>query len=276
MGEPPKAELFSSQAEAYRAYRPTYPDALFRWLASLSPDRSLAWDCACGSGQATLGLIRHFDHVVATDISEAQLAGVSTRGRLAMRDTVPGTASHDARRPRATGSVSVRAEPAEHSSLASASVSLTLVAQALHWFDLDAFYREVHRVSRPGAAIVGMTYDLPRVSARVDGVIDDLYGFLDGYWPQGREHVENRYADIPFDFTRLPAPDILMSAAWTAESLLGFLRSWSAVANYERATGIDIVKRWTRPILDAWGGESHSRGVSWPLTILAGRVSGAV
>ena len=200
----------------------------------------------------------------------------SPASRLAMRDTVPGTASHDTRRPSATGSVSVRAEPAEHSSLASASVSLTLVAQALHWFDLDAFYREVHRVSRPGAAIVGMTYDLPRVSARVDGVIDDLYGFLDGYWPQGREHVENRYADIPFDFTRLPAPDILMSAAWTAESLLGFLRSWSAVANYERATGIDIVKRWTRPILDAWGGESHSRGVSWPLTILAGRVSGAV
>jgi SAM-dependent methyltransferase len=276
MDEPPKAELFSSQAEAYRAYRPTYPEALFDWLASLAPDRSLAWDCACGSGQATLALARYFDHVVATDVSAAQLAELQPSACLAMRDTVSDTGSHDTRRPSVTDSVSVRVEPAERSSLGTGSVSLTLVAQALHWFDLDAFYQEVRRVSRPGAAIVALTYDLPRVSTGVDGVIDDLYAFLDNHWPQGREHVETRYADIPFDFTRRPAPDISMNANWTAPNLLGFLRSWSAVASYKRSTGIDIVDGWVSLIVEAWADASDVRDVQWPLTILAGRVSEAV
>ena len=47
---------FSGHAGCYEAFRPTYPDALFEYLASLCPLRELAWDCATGNGQAAVPL----------------------------------------------------------------------------------------------------------------------------------------------------------------------------------------------------------------------------
>src|SRR4051812_9189040 len=65
---------FSALAGDYAVRRPHYPAALFDWLGEIAPSRALAWDCACGSGQATLGLARVFDRVVATDASAEQVA----------------------------------------------------------------------------------------------------------------------------------------------------------------------------------------------------------
>jgi hypothetical protein len=39
---------FSDNADRYEAFRPTYPDALFTYLASLVSSHDLAWDCATG------------------------------------------------------------------------------------------------------------------------------------------------------------------------------------------------------------------------------------
>ena len=53
--------------------RPTYPEALFAWLASLPASRKLAVDVGAGSGQATLALAQHFKRVIGTDSSASQL-----------------------------------------------------------------------------------------------------------------------------------------------------------------------------------------------------------
>jgi hypothetical protein len=47
---------FSPVAERYVRARPTYPDALFEWLANEAPALDVAWDCATGSGQAAQSL----------------------------------------------------------------------------------------------------------------------------------------------------------------------------------------------------------------------------
>ena len=47
---------FSGHAADYAKFRPNYPPKLFDHLASISPKRELAWDCATGSGQAAVGL----------------------------------------------------------------------------------------------------------------------------------------------------------------------------------------------------------------------------
>ncbi|MBS1246447.1 MAG: methylase involved in ubiquinone/menaquinone biosynthesis, partial [Proteobacteria bacterium] len=65
---------FSTQADAYARYRPTYPDALYAWLASRVPARALAWDCGTGSGQAAVALAAHFTQVIASDPSREQIA----------------------------------------------------------------------------------------------------------------------------------------------------------------------------------------------------------
>src|SRR6476661_1308057 len=78
----PFADHFSQIAASYAAYRPHYPDALFAWLASITPDRERAWDCATGSGQAAVALSRHFAHVIATDPSTAQIASAERVARV--------------------------------------------------------------------------------------------------------------------------------------------------------------------------------------------------
>ena len=76
---------FSGQAATYAAYRPTYPPQFFAWLAGLLTRRSLAWDVGTGNGQAALGLAEHFDAVVATDASAAQLAHAAQHPRVGYR-----------------------------------------------------------------------------------------------------------------------------------------------------------------------------------------------
>ena len=40
---------FSHHAQDYARYRPVYPEALYRYLFSLIPEKNLAWDCGTGN-----------------------------------------------------------------------------------------------------------------------------------------------------------------------------------------------------------------------------------
>jgi ubiquinone/menaquinone biosynthesis C-methylase UbiE len=50
-----------------------YPKILFEYLSSITKDHALAWDCACGNGQASIGLAEYYEQVIATDASSAQI-----------------------------------------------------------------------------------------------------------------------------------------------------------------------------------------------------------
>lgn len=127
MASPGFADHFSAQAQGYARHRPGYPDALFDALLDVSPGRHRAWDCGCGNGQVARGLAAHFDEVLASDPSAAQLAA---------RD--------------GTSGISYLQATAAPAPLATASCDLVTVGQALHWFPLDAFFAEARRVLRPG------------------------------------------------------------------------------------------------------------------------------
>ena len=51
---------FSTHSRQYAQARPTYPDEIYAYLASLAPARSLAWDCGTGNGQAAIGLASRY------------------------------------------------------------------------------------------------------------------------------------------------------------------------------------------------------------------------
>src|SRR6056297_1598525 len=107
---------FSRHAGDYRRFRPHYPEQLFEYVALLCRRHECAWDCGCGSGQSSHALRRYYRSVVATDASTEQIDEA---------EPVEG--------------VDFRVAPAEHSGQANSSVDLVLVAQALHWFDVEAF-----------------------------------------------------------------------------------------------------------------------------------------
>ena len=242
---------FSSHAEAYARSRPGYPSALFSHLAGLAQSRQLAWDCATGNGQVASGLAQHFDRVVATDASAAQIAHAFPDDRIAYR-----------------------VEPAEATSFEDASVDLVTVGQALHWFDLDRFYAEVRRVLRTGSVIVTWCYGRCTIAPDLDAVVDRFYAEIVGpFWPPERALVESGYRTLPFPFERVPMPAFSMHADWTAEELLAYLGTWSAAKRFEAEHGRDPCDEIAEALMNAWGSRHARRRIQWPLSFLAGRNS---
>jgi ubiquinone/menaquinone biosynthesis C-methylase UbiE len=242
---------FEQSPADYKRHRPTYPDALFRHLASLLPTHDVAWDCGTGNGQAALPLARILRRVIATDASAAQLTAATPHPRVAYR-----------------------VAPAEASGLDANSVDLITVAQALHWFDLGLFYPEVERVTKPGGVLAAWCYTLARITADVDRVIERFYGDVVGpYWPKERRHVESAYRDLPFPFPELPSPPPLaMALEWALDDLLGYVRTWSPVKIFADERGYDPVREIVPELEAAWGPRKTRRTVRWPLHVRIGRV----
>ncbi len=240
---------FSTAARGYARFRPEYPDGLFRWLIEVSPARDCAWDAATGTGQAALGLAPYFVEVIATDASLAQI-----------------------RHARAHPAVRYEVAPSEYVPIENASVDLVTVAQALHWFDFDAFYSEVRRVSRPGAVLAAISYGLARIEPDIDAIVDDLYrGPLDTYWPPERAYVDQHYRTIPFPFEEIDPPPFLMRSSWTLDHLLGYLGTWSAVNRAREQSGEDPLTAIAPALRGAWGEPLELRDVTWPLNLRVGR-----
>ncbi len=240
---------FSSVAGLYAAARPTYPAALFAYLAELVPQRERAWDCGTGSGQAARGLAAHFREVIATDASPAQLAEAVPDPRIAYR-----------------------VAPAEKSGLEAGSVDLLTVAQALHWFDLPAFYAEARRVVRPGGAVaiwgyVAATLDDPDLTAALHHFHYDVAG---PYWPHERAIIESGYQLVPFPFREVSPPGFEMIVEWTLADLMAYVRTWSAVRQLVAAGKAGEVAALERTLQSSWGDPRRRRRVSWPLKLRVG------
>ncbi len=243
---------FSRLAKQYARYRPTYPAALFDYLASISPRRQLAWDCACGAGQASAALAEHFDCVVATDASAQQIAAATPHAQ-----------------------VTYRVAKAEDSGLPSGTVDLVTVAQALHWLDLPAFYAEVHRVLRPAGVLAVWTYGVLLVEGEgVNSLIQHFYETTVGpYWPPERQLVEDGYRSLAFPFAELTPPYFAMQSLWTRQQLLGYLQTWSATARYVDEVGVDPVEALGRQLDPLWKDTDPARGISWPMALRFGRAA---
>jgi SAM-dependent methyltransferase len=243
-------DLFSRQAATYAAARPRYPATLYEAILAVTRGRSVAWDCATGNGQAAVDLARYFASVRATDASAEQLKHASR---------APNVRYHVAR--------------AEDSGLPAAGIDLTTVAQALHWLDHARFYEEVRRVSVPGGVFAAWTYGYCHAGEDVESILRDFEdGLLGPYWDPRRRWVHEGYRTIPFPFVEVPMPAFELRVEWSLSQLGGYLRSWSAVANYRQARGHDPVAPLLDQIVKQWGAPEHTRVIVWPLSVRVGRV----
>jgi SAM-dependent methyltransferase len=240
---------FSSLAANYASFRPRYPPALFDYLAQSCRRRDCAWDCACGSGQATLDLAARFAAVIATDASAAQVAAAPPH---------PHVRYHVA--------------TAEVSGLEAASVDIITVAQALHWFDLAPFYAEAERVLKAAGVLAAWTYGVVHVAAAsVDELLQEFYWTtVQPYWPAERRHVESGYRTLSFPFAQLTPPAFEMQEEWSLPQLIGYIRSWSATARYLRQTGVDPALLLEQNLQAKWGDPNSLRRISWPLSLRIG------
>ncbi|HEX6576282.1 MAG TPA: class I SAM-dependent methyltransferase [Gemmatimonadaceae bacterium] len=239
---------FSARAQLYSQFRPHYPDSLFGWIASVAHRHGIVWDCATGSGQAAVGLVRHFDRVVATDASEKQIANAEPDAAIEYRV--------------ATG---------YESGLSDAAVDAVTVAQAIHWLDHERFYREAARVMRHDAVIVIWCYGDPVIDdPELNRIVHEYNrGTVEKYWKPERNVILEELRTVPFPFREITAPSFTLEQQWTLSELTGYLRTWSATAAYAEAHGgIDPVAPVEEELGRTWKDERHV--VRWPIYIRAG------
>ncbi len=238
---------FSDRAVLYSQFRPTYPREVFSWIGEISAEHEVVWDCATGSGQAAVGLANVFDHVIATDASEKQIA---------MAEPHP--------------SIEYRVAGASESGLADSSVDAVTVAQAIHWFDHESFYREVNRVLKPHGVIVVWGYGDPVIDdPTLDKIVYDYNrGTIEKYWRPERDLILAGLRTISFPFREIETPTFTMEREWTLPELAGYMRTWSATAAYAKKHGGDPVAPVEAELAQYWGGGAHL--VRWPLHLRAG------
>lgn len=242
---------FSAQSGQYAQYRPKYPNAMYAYLASVAPARSLVWDCGTGNGQAAVGLAQYFERVYATDASAGQVAHAYPHAKI-----------------------EYHVETAERVGLESASVDLVTVAQAVHWFDFDKFYDEVKRVLKPKGILAVWTYGLPEISPQIDRALSKFYSeTLSGFWLERIHYIEENYRTLPFPFAEIVPRSFEMEARWTLGQLTGFLDSWSATQNYRKQNGKHPLEEIWNELSGEWKDETEERHVRWSLYFRIGRNS---
>ncbi|PQP01916.1 class I SAM-dependent methyltransferase [Massilia phosphatilytica] len=246
----PARNWFDQGGRAYARFRPDYPRELAAFLASAAPDGRLAVDVGCGNGQLTQLLAPYFDRVIGLDPSADQIA-----------NAVPNTRIH------------YECAPAERLPVPDASASLVTAAQAAHWFDLPAFYREVRRIAVPGAVVALVSYGVLRLEPRLDRRFQAFYRDEIGpYWPPERKLVDTGYATIDFPFAESAPPALEIRLDWHLSEFIGYVLTWSATRSAREAGQDALLMAFFDDLAALWGDPDARRPVSWPINMRIGTV----
>jgi ubiquinone/menaquinone biosynthesis C-methylase UbiE len=241
-------DLFSEHSKLYSQFRPTYPKELYEFIFSHVNEFDTAWDCGTGNGQSARVLSKKFRKVLATDISANQIEQAFKSETIFY--SVCG----------------------ERTPFANNSIDLVTVAQAIHWFDLDAFYKEVNRVAKSNAALAVWGYSLLSIHPEIDLLLLDFYKNVVGtYWDKERHLIDEQYKTIPFPFTEITTPSFEFSVEWSIEQLAGYLSTWSAVRKYIQANQVNPLEKLIERITPLW--EGNSMRITFPLFVRLGRVN---
>ncbi len=236
-------DRFSGHSKVYQKFRPLYPDGIYDCILSHVKNRDSCWDCATGNGQVARVLASYFKTVNATDISANQL-----RQAPVISNVIYGQ------------------QRAESSNFPDHSFDLITVGQAIHWFDIPAFLKEVKRVGRPGAALAVWGYGLLQLGPPLDRKISHFYREVVGpYWDGERKHIDSAYTSIPLplkDLSDLSGFQITKPMDFAA--LSGYLSSWSSVQNYISKNGNNPVDELMATLKPHWP-EGQTREAVFPI-----------
>ena len=240
---------FSKQSDKYAQYRPTYPNDLFDFINQKVKEKQCAWDCGTGNGQIAGELAQTFATVYATDISQQQIEHAVKKD-----------------------SIYYSVQPAEKTTFENDTFDLIVVAQAIHWFDFEAFYQEVYRTAKNEALLCVVGYGRIEICQEIDAIITHLYQNIIGkYWDNERKYIDENYQTIPFPFEEIETPDLVMTQEWSLDHLIGYLNTWSAVKHFIKENQDNPINQIQLQLKEIWGNE-QIRTVQFPLLIRAAQI----
>ncbi|XP_043931300.1 putative methyltransferase DDB_G0268948 [Protopterus annectens] len=213
----------------------------------------LAVDVGCGTGLSTRVLAVHFQQVVGTDISKAQIEEAKK---------VPGFPN-----------VMYSIHPAEVIPCEDCSVDLVVAACSVHWFDLDKFMVEVDRVLKQNGCLAMYSYCVQfevhykNCSEILTQIYQEAREFLFQYGTEKLKIIQNEYKNI---FNTLTCPDkerldnIHVSYTVTVSELIGLLSSVSMYQTFLRkdaSSAKDLLQRTEQRLLETMGVSSNQTQV---------------
>jgi ubiquinone/menaquinone biosynthesis C-methylase UbiE len=233
-------DKFSTQAETYKKFRPVYPEKLYDLILKETVNRDVCWDCATGNGQVANILSKHFKKVYATDLSEQQIKHATQKDNIIYS-----------------------VGRAENSGFSDKQFDLITVAQAMHWFDFDAFSKEANRVLKDDGTICVWGYGPLKMENEVGELVNKFYKEIIGsYWDIERRHIDEGYKNVRLDFKHLEIyNEFAIEENWTIEQLQGYFDSWSSVQNYIVKNGSNPVPDIIKEIKEAWGANEKLKAV---------------
>jgi ubiquinone/menaquinone biosynthesis C-methylase UbiE len=242
-------DRFSDNSKQYAKFRPTYPPALYDFVFQFVTQRQAAWDCGTGNGQVAQVLAQHFGKVCATDISQKQL------DEATQLPNIEYICCNEKQTP-----------------FQDHQFDLMVVAQAVHWFDFEAFYQEMRRVATQEAIVALWGYNLLKISPAIDKLILNFYTEKVGsFWDAERKHVENDYQTVPFPFEAIKVPTFAMDFVWDLATLEGYLNTWSSVGKFIKQHNYNPVNEAIEEIKPLWK-ENEQKNITFPIFMKLGRV----
>jgi SAM-dependent methyltransferase len=146
---------FDQAAEAFRRFRPRYPQVVFdKIMENFPPPRERALDLGAGTGLSTLPLCTHFEEVIAVEPSEPMaetLADLSPRIRVISRTAEQLPDSPDV------------------------TVDLVTVASALYWMNGEVALEKIARWLRPDGRLAVFRHGIPVLTGFLKRIIDREY-----------------------------------------------------------------------------------------------------
>ncbi|KAL0484620.1 hypothetical protein AKO1_003439 [Acrasis kona] len=255
-----KYDLFKNpgQVEAYAKYRPQYPTEIFDSIKKYhnKNDDTTVADVACGSGQATIELAKHFKNVIGIEPSRPQLDNAPKQDNIKY----------------------VHAS-AEATSLSDSSVDIVTVAQAFHWFDFEKFYAEVRRITRPDGTLAVWTYALNHFENKeAQYALLHLYNVdLSGNWSERRKLVDDNYKSIVFPFQNKTEVVVNYKKTMSIRNYVNYLSSWSSIQDYNQKnpnnTLLKDFELKLKTIYKADDTESFEVEVVWPMYLFLMKIN---
>jgi SAM-dependent methyltransferase len=214
----PEKNPFDQAAEAFRRFRPSYPDTLFqKIMEDFPPPHDRAIDLGAGTGLATLPLCSHFREVIAIEPSEPMAEKLAELSPQIQVMSMPAEDIPDSPR---------------------VQVDLVTVASALYWMDGELALEKVARWLRPQGRLAVYRYGVPVLKGALKRLIDREY---EDRWdafrhPRLRDegYSQRTVRSSPF-YEDVQVSRIPNHLELDAHSLVGFYSSTSYGAAYVRS-----------------------------------------
>ncbi|RWS17009.1 putative methyltransferase-like protein [Dinothrombium tinctorium] len=250
----------ANQAFHYSRARPSPPANLItqsinylneKILPNSNSKWQLAIDVGAGTGQCTRLLQPYFEKIIGFDVSEAQV--------------------NEANKGNSFLNVHYAISEAESLPLPDDSVDLLTACQCLHWFDMQAFFKEAQRVLKTDGVLAVIGHDVPKLYSTdkqelplTNLLYDTFHGdILKPYIQSDRlELLHNGYKDIEFPFAQVSRENVHTDLKTTAEDCIELIKSWSnfqSCVQNDHSTAMALINDLQQAFISHFNQESLSK-----------------